>query len=329
MIESIRDWRRTSVDLPEFLRHMKSLVLAVIDDRGHLVDANHGFRRSIGVDDASRGFDVSPYLLTPTFPVLLELAAAAGAGRADAAEPVYRGLVTLGRKERGGTTVTGEVHCVDGRLLLIAEHDVEDLERLTREMIAITSSMAEKQRELVRTKKELERREAELSQLAVTDPLTGLYNRRHLAQRLDDEIERSKRMNTPLSVVMTDIDRFKDFNDRWGHLSGDRCLVGVGQILTSNSRRYDTVARFGGEEFVLVLPGSDVSAAVERADGLRRAVAAARIPDVDERVTASFGVAAYAGGTAEDLLREADAALYRAKDGGRNCVRVAGNPEPA
>lgn len=326
MSESMRSWQPNSVDLPEYLRNMKSLVLAVIDDRGQLIDANRGFLHAIGEDGDRTGLDVSPFLFTPTLSSLLNRMSSPEDPRGHRG-PLHQGLITLGRREHTGATVTGEVHQVDGKLLLIAEHDIEDLSRLSEEMIAITASMAEKQRDLVRTKKELERREAELSQLAITDPLTGLYNRRHLTQRLDEEIERSKRMGTPLSVVITDIDRFKQFNDTWGHLCGDRCLEGIAQILNANSRRYDTVARFGGEEFVLVLPGSDVPAAVERAEDLRETIAAAPIPDVDDKVTASFGVAKYTGGTAEELLGEADAALYRAKNAGRNRVEVAGESD--
>jgi diguanylate cyclase (GGDEF)-like protein len=208
-------------------------------------------------------------------------------------------------------------------LVLVAEHDIAQLEALARQMIGITDRMAETQRELIRTKKELERREAELERLVSTDPLTGLSNRRQFDERLHEEIERSERTGAPLSLVMLDLDRFKGFNDTWGHLAGDECLQGVASILDANSRPYDTTARFGGEEFILILPGTGAAAARDRAEALRVAIARMDVRGADERITASFGVAEYRGGTAEHVIRAADQALYAAKAEGRNRVRLA------
>ncbi len=296
------------------------------------MEANDGFLRLIEAEGEAQGIDVTPFLLNPSFQVLRDLAGtgsrdepkeSGGSSDRAPAEPVYRGFVTLGRMDAEAASVRGAVYVRGGTFLLVAEHDVEDLETLSKEMIAITERMAQAQRELVRAKKALERREKKLQELASTDPLTGLSNRRRLDERLAEEIERSKRVGTPLSVVMLDLDRFKEFNDRWGHLCGDTSLRVLAEILESHSRPYDTAARFGGEEFVLVLPGADLEAATDRAESMRRAIAEADLAGADERVTASFGVAAYLGDSADDLLQNADRALYAAKDAGRNCVRVA------
>lgn len=330
---------RPSGHLPTFLKNMKSLVLAVIDDRARLIEANHGFLRLIDAERESAGLDVAPFFMNPSFASLRASARRTSAqpvgiqavGEADSEpgsespELVYWGLITLGHVDGTAASVRGEVHLTGGRFLLVAEHDIEDLETLTTEMIAITERMAQTQRELVQAKEELERRESKLQTLASTDPLTELANRRQLTKRLGEEIERSERMGTPLSLVMLELDHFKEFNDEWGHLCGDACLRGLATVLEGHSRLYDTAARFGGEEFVLVLPGADLASAAARAERIREAIAAAEISGTDAKVTASLGVATYTGGTGEDLLGEADRALYAAKDAGHDCVRIATN----
>ncbi len=171
-------------------------------------------------------------------------------------------------------------------------------------------------------------------ELAITDGLTGLFNRRQLDRRLAHEVERARRFESPLGVLMIDIDHFKELNDRYGHLAGDRVLQGVAQVLKSSVRAVDTVARYGGEEFTLLLPRTDRRDALEVADKLRRKVAAYR-PDVpgvpgDEGVSISAGVAVFPPDApdAETVLAAADAALLRAKSAGRDRVWAAGSEEP-
>lgn len=174
------------------------------------------------------------------------------------------------------------------------------------------------------TELELERRE--LLDLANLDPLTRTLNRRKLAEVLTDETARAGRYGTPLSVVMLDIDHFKAINDTYGHDAGDAVLVELAARLRACLRKMDRLARFGGEEFVIVAPGVDAGQTVVLAERLRAAVADAGFAAAG-RVTASFGVAGLAPGeTAEAMLSRADKALYRAKNGGRN--RVEGAPFP-
>lgn len=175
-----------------------------------------------------------------------------------------------------------------------------------------------------------------LAEAAVRDGLTGLHNRRHLDAAIAEELARAVREGTPLSVVMVDVDHFKSVNDRYGHAVGDELLVAVGWALARSLRPEDVLARFGGEEFVLLLPGAGLEAALERADRLRIACATATVPGPSGPVqrTVSVGVAALrtvaarCGGTErvtpEDLLQAADEALYRAKESGRDRVVAAG-----
>jgi diguanylate cyclase (GGDEF)-like protein len=164
---------------------------------------------------------------------------------------------------------------------------------------------------------------------AVTDELTGLANARAFRSILDREIERSRRFQSPLGLVMVDLDDFKQVNDRHGHQQGDEVLASVAAVLRDFSRDIDAPARYGGEELAVVLPQTDAAGAALLAGRMREAVERLRVPRVDGqgslRVTASFGVASLPESAAdrEELVAAADAALYRAKRGGKNRVERA------
>jgi two-component system, cell cycle response regulator len=166
-----------------------------------------------------------------------------------------------------------------------------------------------------------------LEALAHVDPLTQLLNRRALIVKLVAELERVRRYNAPLSVLMIDVDHFKLVNDTHGHLAGDQVLEAIGTLLSRAARTVDTVARYGGEEFAIVLPETGEQGAVAFAERLRTKIetnpfAIGRGQDL--HLTISVGVTTFpgaAGNTAEDLLDSADQALYRAKQDGRNLVR--------
>ena len=158
------------------------------------------------------------------------------------------------------------------------------------------------------------------------DPLTKLYNRRYLDNALLHELARCKRKTQPLSLIMIDIDHFKKINDSHGHQAGDEVLVRLGDILGLMARTYDVACRYGGEEFLLLLPGMPLATAEERAEQLRSTFADMRLPFADSylQTTVSIGVAAFPahGDTPEQLIRHSDHALYRAKHDGRNRVVV-------
>jgi diguanylate cyclase (GGDEF)-like protein len=162
---------------------------------------------------------------------------------------------------------------------------------------------------------------------ASTDPLTGLHNRLKLGSTLSDEILRVDRYKTPLSLVLFDIDNFKKINDTYGHPVGDQVLIQLSQFVPNLIRSTDLLARWGGEEFLILAPGSDGPMAFQAAEKLREAIGSLTFHQV-RLVTCSFGVAQYAPGeSAADLIARADAALYRAKTNGRNQVKLA--PQPA
>jgi len=170
----------------------------------------------------------------------------------------------------------------------------------------------------------LERR---IMELANTDPLTGLLNRRAFMERMGPEMSRAQRDKKPLSLILTDIDHFKSVNDTHGHQAGDLVLQRFGGQLTTSARPYDFVGRYGGEEFVVCLPGADGRQADSVAERMRRQIEDMEIMLPDDsrsiRITASFGTAFYSiefGEHIDLLIKRADDALYLAKNKGRNCV---------
>lgn len=166
---------------------------------------------------------------------------------------------------------------------------------------------------------------ASLETLAVRDPLTGLHNRRFMDEALPQVLTAARRSGFPVSVILLDIDHFKAVNDTHGHKTGDRVLQAVGDFLLHQVRNSDSACRYGGEEFLVVLPRLGAEQALQRAEGLRQGLAGLRIGDgaTPLSVTLSAGVATTPNGdtSPESLLGRADAALYTAKRAGRNCVR--------
>ena len=163
---------------------------------------------------------------------------------------------------------------------------------------------------------------------AMTDALTGLHNRGWLDDAFDREIKRSQRDNLPLSLIMIDVDKFKDFNDKYGHLAGDQVLITVANAIRRPLRPNDLVARFGGEEFAVLLPETTLENACTIAERLRLNVSQADPGEVDgatlPKVTISSGIARFeAGMTLETMIAAADVAMYHAKRNGRNRVEVA------
>jgi diguanylate cyclase (GGDEF)-like protein len=168
---------------------------------------------------------------------------------------------------------------------------------------------------------------ANLQEMATVDGLTGVYNRVYFHEKFESEFKMAEEKGYSLSLVILDIDFFKIFNDTYGHLFGDVVLKEVAQTVKQNLRATDTIARFGGEEFVLVLPRTTTQQAMEKVEFLRKKVADNSIKDnlISASVTASFGIACYPETSKNqvELIRDADNALYKAKESGRNCYMVA------
>ncbi len=167
-----------------------------------------------------------------------------------------------------------------------------------------------------------------IQELAITDGLTGLYTRRYALERLSEECARSLAHATPLSFLMIDVDNFKDCNDKYGHLVGDIVLVEIARRIKENIREVDTLARFGGEEFMVLAPNTTKENALVVAERIREGVGASEIRAFDEKlkVTVSIGMAGCPSDAdkTDDLVGKADWALYQAKKTGKNRVAVFG-----
>jgi len=161
--------------------------------------------------------------------------------------------------------------------------------------------------------------------LANIDGLTGIFNRRYFEKQIADELERSRRYDTELTVMMVDIDHFKRLNDEFGHLLGDEVLRQASSIFSQQLRKNDVVCRYGGEEFAILLPQTNFQQAQTVAEKLRKVVEGWQFPGVPRPVTISAGIASCPahGNTRDDVVKAADAALYVAKQSGRNCIVVA------
>lgn len=210
---------------------------------------------------------------------------------------------------------------------------VENLLRATQE--ALENNMALEQR-LICSKHEIGNLQESLEAIraeSLTDPLTGLSNRKYFDRALITTIETAQAENTALSLLMLDIDHFKSFNDNFGHLTGDQILRLVGLTLRQSIKGQDITARFGGEEFAVVLPNTSLRQALTVADHLRRAIMAKELKkkstgEILGRITISVGVAVLQpGDDAEDLIGRSDACLYAAKRNGRNRVICEIDPE--
>ena len=168
-----------------------------------------------------------------------------------------------------------------------------------------------------------------VQQLAYLDGLTGIFNRRFFELRIVEEIERARRFESGMSVIMVDIDQFKRLNDEFGHLLGDEVLRQVSSIFFQQLRKIDVVCRYGGEEFAVLLSQTSHQHAMGVAEKLRRLIETWQFPGVARPVTISAGTATYPdhGTSRDELVKAADAGLYAAKQAGRNCVRVASEVE--
>ena len=177
---------------------------------------------------------------------------------------------------------------------------------------------------LSRQNEELGTLNKKFRELAIRDGLTGLFNHRHGEDRLADEVDRARKFNRNLSLLFIDLDNFKFFNDKHGHLAGDEVLHSLGKLMSGATRDSDTLARWGGEEFIIIAPETNEQQACQLAETIRKLVAAYAFPHADQQplghVSLSIGVATMSDGiaNAEQLLKLADKAVYRAKESGRD-----------
>jgi two-component system, cell cycle response regulator len=307
-----------SGSVPWFARELEPLLaiaIATLDEDGKLIEANAGFLKVIGIEASSmRRARTAQFFIQPNFATLVR--------QNDGADgEIHSGLLTLGDYSGRTRTLRARVWRVGRRLRVLAEHDVAELERLADTVLELNSDYAQAQFDLVQVNLKLQQREAQIVASSLTDPLTRVGNRRLLEQALASETSRFERTGEALSAFIADLDHFKRVNDTYGHEAGDNVLAGFGGLLRGSTRATDIVVRFGGEEFVVLMPDTNLEKAASVAERIREALAGCQLEPLTHAVTASFGVAEMVPGEqGSAMLRRADNALYEAKRAGRNRV---------
>lgn len=240
-------------------------------------------------------------------------------------------LERIARAERDTTEYGKTLSAATGELGDV--HSGDDLTKLVGTLLSATQAMEARTKdletELHRSSQEVEELKTKLDDVrleSLTDPLTGIRNRKAFDVELERAFRHAGASGEPMCLFMCDIDRFKMFNDTWGHQTGDQVLKLVAQCLSENVKGRDTAARYGGEEFGVILPQTQLSDAVHLANAIRTRVESKKLlkkstGDILGAITISIGVAQLAGNdTMETLVRRADSCLYAAKRGGRNLV---------
>ena len=287
----------------------QSLVGIVIIEDGRFSYSNAKFDEIFGYSaEEIRGLGPLDIAIESDRPLMAENIRKRLSGEVERAEYVIRAA------RKNGTVIDveiqGQVMEIGGKLALISLFmDVTERTRAEREVQALQETLREQ---------------------STRDPLTGLHNRRYLEETLGRELILAERNGHPVSLIMGDLDHFKSVNDRYGHLGGDEVLRTFGDLMKRHARGSDIYCRYGGEEFLLVLPQMPANTAAERAEQLRIAMAAGPVPFGTSQitVTASFGVATFPhdGRTGDELIAAADSALYVAKATGRNRVEATTGP---
>ncbi|MEF8788407.1 MAG: GGDEF domain-containing protein [Planctomycetota bacterium] len=297
--------------LAHYLDEMAGIGAAVLDESGRVVCCNRQFGRLTGLEEPIDAHladftDLDPATILPpegqSWSTTLSLASADGDSKD---HPTY--VV-----EDGGEYI---LFCEAVRS---DERPILRLSRLNQELGDVNRKLEKKNQALQEAKKTIER-------MARTDTLTQLANRRYFQERAESVLSASDRHRFPVSVALADLDHFKQINDTYGHDSGDEVLKLFSGILKSSSRTEDLPARWGGEEFVVLMPYTAAEEGCRLTDRVRRRLEEKSSSDMDFTVTASFGVAEYERGMAGpgELVSRADDALYRAKEQGRNRVVIA------
>jgi len=294
------------------VEHMQDGVI-VVDAQNRIVDVNPSALQSLGWNQASPiGKDIRDLLNTwfeqfSTMPVDLYVQTEV---HADGSPNVYFDLRVEPIKNRQNT--------LTGRLIMFRD--------ITRQKMS-EKALLEAHDRLRLHLKEIELLQSELREQAIRDPLTGLFNRRYLEETLEREIARAIREDYSIGICMADIDQFKAFNDEHGHKAGDLVLKRLAEVFTTYSRAEDVVCRYGGEEFLILMPGADLDTTSRRAEDWRRAFEQSKIEFEGKQLstTLSLGVSIFPlqARTSDDLLKLADKALYLSKHNGRNQVNIA------
>lgn len=300
--------------LARFLQETDAVPLAVLDRDRAVRAMNGAFAETVHVSDGAVGRSLDELFTSPAGePLALPEAGESARLRTKPVRPTDAVAVTV-------------CHVVadEAGYLVFPQHPTTSDDQVLMEVSNLNAQLTDLTRQLKKKQEALEQANETIKQMARTDELTGLANRRHFNERLSEELSAGERHGHPLSLVMADLDHFKQINDRFGHDVGDEVLAAFAEVLKETCRREDLPARTGGEEFLILLPQIDADGAAALAERVREAFEAAAFDEPDLSPTASLGATEWqAGEDTDTLLRRVDAALYKAKEAGRNRVVTA------
>ncbi len=311
--------QHTNLEIPRLIRDLTAVIAIIFDQQGFVHDVNKGFLNLVAQNSHPRqSWNIRKLFLSPEFIELSKLSSS------HISQPVYQGIMNIGQENQAFHSVTGSIYKHENKLLLIAEYDIQDLEQLNATVIELNDELTQIQRDLINANRKLKRNEAKITRLMLTDQLTGIANRRHFDQQIKDELERHLRYQQPLSLVLADIDFFKQVNDTYGHAAGDEVICAFAETLNKNKRESDFVARIGGEEFIILFPHSNIAQAYAVTERIRTQFFERKYKKINRHISASFGISCLTDNdTSDSLLKRADRGLYQAKASGKNKVLVA------
>lgn len=297
------------------IRDLHSVIAATMKEDGTLLDANKGLLEMLHpLEPDPVGKKIPYFFIQPNFSSLISMQLKANG-------TIYTGLITLGDYSSVTRSLKARVWRSDEHIQIIGECDILEQERLIETLHQLNDASAKTEFDTATSNLAFRHFNEKLLTQSFTDPLTGLGNRRRLDQVLNLEIGRARRTGEKLCVAMGDLDHFKRVNDTYGHDAGDKVLITFSEMLIEHMRPTDILARFGGEEFIILMPHTDLQSGVSAVDRFRNKFSETLVEPLPSPVTVSFGLAELTTDEdAEALLRHADEALYKAKNQGRNRV---------
>lgn len=234
-------------------------------------------------------------------------------------------MLNIYTQDKGTQTYQFHFFKYDSKIIVFAHLDVDEIQMLSNEVMSVNQDLSNLSRELTKKNVELKKANEKIAELTRKDPLTDLANRRFFNERLEEMVSLSQRKSQPLSLIMTDIDNFKSINDKYGHDAGDKVLKTYADLMQSFVRTEDLVSRFGGEEFMIILPLTTPEDAYSVAERIRITLSEKDILENGVKITASFGVCTLnPGENIESFVKRVDTALYKAKESGRNKTVISG-----
>ncbi len=296
--------------LEQYLHSSAPILYLALDEHGSVTQMNRFASKTMGNPPAGTLF--SDLLYDQQHLFNLEKAAE---------EAGFPRMLNVNTGNGTSQTYFFHIYPFPGGFLVLGHMDVAEIELLSHELIAANQELNNLTRQLNKKNKELARANEKILELTRIDPLTELWNRRYFNERSEQMEAYARRRSDPLSMIMTDIDKFKYVNDTFGHDAGDKVLKAYADLMKSHARQEDMVVRFGGEEFIILLPSTGVAGAYKVAERIRADLSGTDILENGHFITASFGVSRLRRSEhLEVFIKRADTALYEAKKTGRNRV---------